>query len=102
MSSLCLWAKNICCNKYVRGPRKGEWLPENYTKKVDYGKCNVSIKLVVGDSDLFPLSLYLVEDNKSIIWCFIFHFENRWWAVSENTELYILLDISAGLEKDKK
>lgn len=45
----------------------GEWLPENYTKKVDYGICNVSIQLVVGDSDLFPLSLRLVEDNKSII-----------------------------------
>lgn len=37
MSSLFPWAKNICCSKYVRGPVKGEWLPQNYTKKVEYG-----------------------------------------------------------------
>lgn len=30
------------------------------------------------------------------------HFENRWWAVSEKSELHMLLDYSAGLDKAKK
>lgn len=32
----------------------------------------------------------------------VFDFENRWWAVSENSKLYILLDISAGLDRTQK
>lgn len=32
----------------------------------------------------------------------IFHFESRWWAVSENMELYTLLDITERLNKTKK